>query len=252
MTSIKTAFLSAFGVFLLTGCGNGEPGGQPASGEDGVATSQAQPADPGASVADAAKFASNANPNDGNDAGDGDEKCSVQATWTGDFEGSIDWMPEVMPGASGFTIEGKSFSIQTGRFNLDVDFESPFENGKTGTFAGKANYFYVTDAPYEGPQGADGKVNIYFPMDGDRVARGVPVTLEITEWQATRISGSISAGPFTGVAGGPQAPRDGGPGGPLKPITVSGSAQFHAARDFSGDTIDNLVGRTRCHQPYVR
>jgi hypothetical protein len=186
------------------------------------------------------------------DAGVGGDECSVQATWTGDFEGSINWMPEIAPSATGFTIEHKRFNIETGRFNLTVDFETPFEKGKTGTFAGKAKDFYVTDAPYEGPQGAGGKVNIYFPMDGNRVARGVPVTLEISEWQATRISGSVSAGPFTGVAGGPQAPRDGGPTGPLKPITVSGSAQFHAARDFSGDTIDNMVGRTSCHQPYIR
>jgi len=248
MTSIKTAFLSAFGVFLLTGCGNGEPGGQPTSGEEGVATSPAQPADPGASVADAAILASNANPNDGNNAGDGGVMCSVQATWTGDFEGSVDWVPEMMPSASGFTIKYKSFSIETGLFNLTVDFETPLETGVAGTFEGKANYFYVTDAPYEGPQWTDGKVNIYFPMDGDRVARGVPVTLEITEWQPTSIQGSVSTGPFTGVAGGSEAPRDGGADGPLKPITVSGSADFQA----SGKITNALYGMTQCHKPYIR
>jgi len=107
----------------------------------------------------------------------------------------------------------------------------------------------VTDAPYEGPQGRDGKINIYFPMDGDRVSMGVPVTLEITQWQATRISGSVSAGPFTGVAGGPQAPRDGdGPNSPLKPITVNGAAQFQA----SGEITSPMTGDTWCHNPYTR
>jgi len=104
-------------------------------------------------------------------------------------------------------------------------------------------YFYITDAPYDGPVEM-GKVNISFDNQN---ARGNHVTLVITEWQPTSISGTVSAGPFTGVAGGPQAPRDGdGPVSPLKPITVSASAQFHAA----GEITNRMTGDTRCHNPY--
>ena len=104
-------------------------------------------------------------------------------------------------------------------------------------------YFYVTDAPYEGPVEM-GKVNISF---NNRNARGNRVTLVNTEWQPTSISGTVSAGPFTGVAGGSLAPKEGdGPASPLKPITVSASAQFHAA----GKITSRMTGQTRCHNPF--
>ncbi len=44
-----------------------------------------------------------------------------------------------------------------------------------------------------------GKINISF---NNQHARGNRVTLVITEWQPTSISGTVSVGPFTGVAGG--------------------------------------------------
>jgi hypothetical protein len=165
--------------------------------------------------------------------------CSVQASWSGDFEGSVDWVPEKSPSAVGFNLGYKSFKIETTRFNLDAIFETPLETGKTGSFEGKATHFYVTDAPYTGPQEM-GKVNISFDNEN---AMGNQVTLEISEWTANRISGSVSAGPFTGVAGGPLAPRDGdGPNSPLKPITVNGSARFQAV----GEITSRITGETLC------
>jgi hypothetical protein len=234
MTNNKKTLTAAFAALLLVGCGN----------EDSDSVSQ-EDVHLGVDLGVESQIIASVS------AAETDE-CSVQATWTGDFEGSVDWVPDKAPGYSGFTIENRTFSVETGIFNLTADFETPIEMGSTGTFDGEATYFYVTDASYEGRMSVEETATIGFPMHHDQVARGVPVTLEISEWQDTRISGSVKAGPFTGVATGPQAPRDGGPDGPLKPITVSGSAHFLAARDFSGDTIDNLVGRRKCHQPYVR
>ena len=223
---MKISLITAFTAIALAGCGSEGAGAVAQDEGDSGIESQILDAVTGAQT----------------------DSCSVQATWTGDIEGSVDWVPEKAPIVTGFSISYKSFKIETRRFTLTANFETPFENGKAGTFEGKATYFYVTDAPYVGPQEM-GKVNIYFPMDGDRVARGVPVTLEITDWQATRISGSVSAGPFTGAAGGPDAPRDGGgPNSPLKPITVNGSAQFQA----SGKITNPISGRTECHNPYIR
>lgn len=175
-------------------------------------------------------------------------ECSVEAAWTGDFEGSADWVPDKAQGYAGFVFEGQQFQIETGRFNLTASFETTFGAGTTGIFNGEASSFYVTDAPYEGRLGIEGTAKIGFPMH-DEVARGVPVSLEITEWGETTITGSVNAGPFTGVAAGPEAPREGGANGPLKPLTVNGSAEFHVERDFSGDAIDNMVGRRKCHKP---
>ena len=222
----KKSLTAAFAALLLVGCGNEDSDTVSQNDRDLGVESQILKAV----------------------AGEQTDECSVHATWTGDIEGSVDWVPEKSPIVTGFSIDYKSFKIETRRFDLTANFETPFEKGKTGTFSGKATYFYVTDAPYVGPQEM-GKLNIYFPMDGDRVARGVQVTLEITQWQDAKISGSVSAGPFTGVANGPQAPRDGdGPNSPLKPITVSGSAQFQA----SGKITNALFGRTECHNPYAR
>ncbi len=74
-------------------------------------------------------------------AGAGTEECSVQASWTSDIEGSVDWTPEKSLISGGFTIDGKSFEIETRRFNLTATFETPFERGKTGTFEGKVTDF---------------------------------------------------------------------------------------------------------------
>ncbi len=217
----KIAFLIAVATLMLYGCGN--EGSDTESQNDNSKEIESQ-------IVEAV-------------AGAGTEECSVQASWTGDIEGSVDWAPEKSPISGGFKIGYKSFEIETRRFDLTATFETPFEQGKTGTFEGKATYFYITDAPYEGPVEM-GKVNISFDNEH---ARGNHVTLVITEWQPTSISGTVSAGPFTGVAGGPLAPKDGdGPTSPLKPITVSGSAQFHAA----GEITNRMTGDTRCHNPY--
>lgn len=221
MTNNKKTLTAAFTALLLVGCGNEDS--DTVSQDDGDVGVESQ-------ILKAV-------------AGGGTEECSVQASWTGDIEGSVDWAPEKSPISGGFTIDGKSFEIETRRFDLTATFETPFEQGKTGTFEGKVTYFYVTDAPYIGPVEM-GKVNISFD---NQHARGNHVTLVITEWQPTSISGTVSAGPFTGVAGGPLAPKDGdGPTSPLKPITVSGSAQFHAA----GEITSRMTGQTRCHNPY--
>ena len=225
MTNNKKALTAAFAALLLVGCGN--------EGSDSVSQNN--------SVVEAESQILKAV------AGEQTDECSVQATWTGDFEGSVDWVPEKAPLYLGFRFKYKELIIELGRFNLTAEFEAPFVAGQTGTFNGKAKSFYVTDAPYAGPQGNEGKATIGFPMN-DQVVRGVQVTLEINEWQDTSIRGSVSAGPFTGVANGPQAPRDGdGPASPLKPITVSGSAQFQA----SGEITSPLWG-TVCHKPHAR
>lgn len=227
MTNNKKTLTAAFAALLLVGCGNEDSETVSQNDRDLGVESQILKAV----------------------AGEQTDECSVHATWTGDIEGSIDWVPEKLPSVTGFSISYKSFMIETNRFDLYAKFETPFEVGKTGTFEGKATSFYVTDAPYEGLPAIDVKVDIYFPIDGNLVAMGVPVTLEITQWQATRIIGSVSAGPFTGYAGGPQAPRDGdGPNSTLKRITVYGSAQFQA----SGKITSPLYGRTDCHKPYIR
>ncbi len=158
MTSTKVSFMGAFAALLLVGCGNEDSDTVSQNDRDLGVESQILKAV----------------------AGEQTDECWVQASWTGDIEGSVDWVPEKMPSVTGFSISYKSFMIETGLFRLDAKFETPFEDGKTGTFEGKATYFYVTDAPYEGPQGRDGKINIYFPVYGDRVSMGVPVTLEIT------------------------------------------------------------------------
>jgi predicted small lipoprotein YifL len=249
MMGNKRAMSSVLVLILLTGCGEKGPASQSAAPgtEETASTMQTEDA-----TAPPVASGTVSTDDSGSDVPGGatktDEDCSVQASWTGDFEGTVDWVPELAPGYSGFTVEYKKFTIELGRFNLTAEFEAPFVAGDTGTFNGKASYFYVTDAPYAGRMGVEGKASIGFPMHHDRVARGVPVTLEITQWRETQISGSVSAGPFTGVASGPEAPRVGGPSGPLEDLTVSGSAQFQA----SGDISNALMGRTMCHKPYLR
>ena len=225
MTNNKKTLTAAFAALLLVGCGNEDSGTMSQNDGDVGVQSQILKAVAGAET----------------------DECSVQATWTGDFEGSVDWVPEKAPQYLGFRFKDKELIIELGIFNLTAEFEAPFVAGQTGTFNGKAKSFYVTNAPYAGPQGNERKATIGFPGN-DQVARGVQVTLEINEWQDTSIRGSVSAGPFTGVANGPQAPRDGdGPVSPLKPITVNGSAQFQA----SGEITSPLWG-TVCHKPYIR
>lgn len=85
-----------------------------------------------------------------------------------------------------------------------------------------------------------------FPLDTvSGFFNGVPVTLTISEWDFSRISGKIEAGPLTGMAFGPEAPRTGGPTSPLKTLTVTTRADFRA----SGDIGPKLSVQALCHLP---
>ncbi len=176
------------------------------------------------------------------------ETCRVQASWQGGgIGGTVNWDPDVHSGYAGFSIAGHEVVIETGQFSLEAEFDRLIEPQSYGTYSGRATYFAVIDAPYDG----GGGYTHYFPRAQREFRNDIPVQLNITLWNADEIAGSISAGPFEGNAEGPGAPKEKHSEGVLAPkwISVSASATFSASGNIT-HPYDSSV--TRCHAPSLK
>ena len=160
--------------------------------------------------------------------------CMVDATWSGDLNGSLSWTPALDPKYEGFRIRDNEFALSTGWYNITARFDA-LPVRQAGTYQGTLTYLYA---------GVEQRYS--FPLDtGPGLFNGVPVTLTISEWDFSRISGKIEAGPMTGTASGPDAPRTGGTTSPLKTLTVTTTADFRA----SGDIGPMMGASAQCHAP---